>query len=173
MVAARCASPRIDLTGYREISRMVPRSSMRFGDTSRRPVYPVPSGVDVAHNPSTYGAPSGAGQCTWTSTPRRLALPFAGVTGGNWRVAVDWNGTVPVFSAAFFSLAASPALPVLGFYVWIDPGSLMGSVQLALNPALTQSEVTIARPPLLSGTFYLQEVHLDTGMQFGASNALR
>jgi hypothetical protein len=143
-------------------------------DTPLATVTGVPSGVDVAHNPSAYGAPSGAGQCTWTSTPHPLALPFAGVTGGNWRIAVDWNGTVPVFSAAFFSLAPSAALPVpLGFDVWIDMGSLLGSVQLALNPVLTQSEVTIALPPLLSGIFYLQEVHLDTGLQFGASNALR
>jgi hypothetical protein len=143
-------------------------------DTPLATVTGVPSGVDVAHNPSTYGAPSGAGQCTWTSTPHPLALPFAGVTGGNWRVAVDWNGTVPVFSAAFFALAPYPAVPLpLGFSVWIDPGSLLGSVQLALNPVLTQSEVTIALPPLLSGTFYLQEVHLDTGLLFGASNALR
>lgn len=143
-------------------------------DTPLATVTGLPSGVDVCHNPRAYGAPSGAGQCTWTRTPHPLALPVAGVTGGNWRFAVDWNGIVPVFSAAFFALAPSPALPLpLGINAWIDPGSLLGSVPLVLNPALNQSEVTVALPPLLTGTFYLQEVHLDAGLLFGASDALR
>jgi hypothetical protein len=61
----------------------------------------------------------------------------------------------------------------LGIDAWIDLGSLLGSVPLVLNPALNQSEVTVALPPLLTGTFYLQEVHLDAGLLFGASDALR
>jgi hypothetical protein len=143
-------------------------------DTPLATVTGVPSGVDVCPDPLAYGTPSGAAQCTWTTTPHPLALPFAGVTGGNWRFAVDWNSTAPVFSATFFALAPSATLPLpLGIDAWIDLGSLLGSVPMVLNPALNQSEATIALPPLLTGTLYLQEVHLDAGLLFGASNPLR
>ena len=131
--------------------------------------------VQVAGLPlgvTRHGAPSGA--CARGARVRARSGPFVGESSFELSAGDVLPGSPTLAAASTAVLGA--ALPVLGFDLWVDPGTLIATPSVAVD-AYACAHLPLPVPPsagLAGAALAVQFVWIDTcaGLSFGASDAV-
>lgn len=131
----------------------------------------VLSGMDVNHNPSTYGPASpGASSYEWMLAPNPRGLPLVG-SAFSLTLAADPGGSA---LAGLFVMGQDPyvpGLPALGVVINVDFASIIFSKPLLGTPQETVGLTIPPQPALVGVTLYAQAGYLELG-GYAASSGL-